>query len=183
MDKIARPRGLIAYDTIARQDAAVQGKTSRLRLVRPRTLLYAGLILVVGIIMLVAFLNRTTLEINVLHDRNPPYVLLSDGSIRNGYTVKILNKLHEARTFTLAPRGLPGAKLAVVGMQADGSIRVTTDDLREVRVLVTVPPAELAKQEEGTVPFQLVVHDVASGDEVARGTRFQKPTSTGAGRP
>jgi cytochrome c oxidase accessory protein FixG len=183
MDKIARPRGLIAYDTIARQDAAVQGKTSRLRLVRPRTLLYAGLILVVGAIMLVAFHNRTTLEINVLHDRNPPYVLLSDGSIRNGYTVKILNKLHEARAFTLAPRGLPGARLAIVGMEADGSIRVTTDDLREVRVLVTVPPAELARQEEGTVPFQLVVHDVTSGHEMARGTRFQKPVSTGAGRP
>ena len=58
--------------------------------------------------MLAAWLNRTILEVNVLHDRNPPFVLLSDGSIRNGYTVKILNKLHEPRTFTLAARGLAG---------------------------------------------------------------------------
>ena len=35
---------------------------------------------------------RATLDINVLHDRNPLFVTLSDGSIRNGYTVKILNK-------------------------------------------------------------------------------------------
>ena len=56
--------------------------------------------------MLVALLNRTTLEVNVLHDRNPPYVLLSDGGVRNGYTVKILNKLHEPREFSLEARGL-----------------------------------------------------------------------------
>ena len=85
---------------------------------RPRTLLYAGLICLVGAIMLAALLNRTTLEINVLHDRNPPYVLLSDGGVRNGYTVKILNKLHEPREFTLEARGLPGARLAIVGMDA-----------------------------------------------------------------
>ena len=53
----------------------------------------------------------------MLHDRNPPYVLLSDGGMRNGYTVKILNKLHEPREFTLEVRGLPGARLAVVGME------------------------------------------------------------------
>ena len=80
--------------------------TAPLRLVRPRTLLYAALIGIVGAIMLVALLNRSTLEINVLHDRNPPYVLLSDGGIRNGYTVKILNKLHEPHEFTLEVRGL-----------------------------------------------------------------------------
>ncbi len=94
MGRVGRPRGLIAYDTIAKQEAAAKGATAPLQLLRPRTLLYAGLICLVGAIMLVALCNRTTLEINVLHDRNPPYVLLSDGSVRNGYTVKILNKLH-----------------------------------------------------------------------------------------
>ena len=40
--------------------------------------------------MLYALLTRTLLDINVLHDRNP--VALSDGSIRNAYTVRLLNK-------------------------------------------------------------------------------------------
>ncbi len=145
MDKVGRPRGLISYDTIAKQEAATQGKTAPLRLIRPRTLLYAGLIALVGAIMLAALLNRSTLQINVLADRNPPFVLLSDGGIRNGYTVKILNKLHEPRAFTLRVSGLPDARLAIVGMSADAAIRVTTDDLREVRVLVTVPAAALTQ--------------------------------------
>src|SRR5262245_55190887 len=115
MGKVGRPRGLIAYDTIARQDAAAKGSKVPLRIVRPRTLLYAGLISLVGLIMLMAVLNRSTLQINALADRNPPYVLLSDGGIRNGYTVKILNKLHEPREFMLEVRGLPKARLMIVG--------------------------------------------------------------------
>ena len=33
----------------------------------------------------------------MLPDRNPLFVVLSDGSLRNNYTVKILNKLHDVR--------------------------------------------------------------------------------------
>ena len=183
MSKIGRPRGLIAYDTIAGQEAAAKGGTARLQLVRARTLLYAGLIGLVGAIMLVALLHRTTLEVNVLRDRNPPYVLLSDGGVRNGYTVKILNKLHEPRDFSLAVRGLPQAKLAIVGIDAGTAIRVTTDDLRELRVLVTVPAAELAEPKSAGTSFALVVRDLDSGQETARTTQFQKPASANGRRP
>jgi polyferredoxin len=182
MDRVGRPRGLIAYDTIAKQEAVAQGRTAPLRLIRPRTLLYAGLISIVGAIMLVALLNRTTLEINVLHDRNPPFVQLSDGGIRNGYTVKVLNKLHTPRAFALTSRDLEGARLAVVGMDDAGApIHVPTDALRELRVLVTLPPAAIARIEGGVTGFGLVVRDVASGQETVRATLFQKPAR--GGRP
>jgi cytochrome c oxidase accessory protein FixG len=174
MDKVRRPRGLIAYDTIANQEAVAKGLRAPWRLVRPRTLIYAGLIALVGIIMLAALLNRSMLDINVLRDRNPPYVLLSDGGIRNGYTVKILNKRHQPRDFLLDVRGLPGASLTVVGLEAGKHIRVTTDDLRELKVFVSVPPAELAKLDAPAVPFSLIVRDVASGEETARATHFQR---------
>jgi polyferredoxin len=174
MDRVGRPRGLIAYDTIAGQEAAATGKKAPLKIIRPRTLVYTGLIALVGLIMLAAVLNRSTLQVNVLADRNPPYVLLSDGGIRNGYTVKILNKLHEPRVFTLQARGLPQARLAIVGMSADSGIRVTTDDLRELRVLVTVPAPALSRLEGATTPFELVVRDAASGQETARTAHFQR---------
>jgi cytochrome c oxidase accessory protein FixG len=175
MDRVDRPRGLIAYDTIANQEVAAKGTSASWRLIRPRTLLYTGLIVLVGAIMLAALLHRSTLDINVLHDRNPPYVLLSDGGIRNGYTVKILNKRHQPRDFTLETRGLAGAGMAIVGMDAGARIRVTTDDLRELRVFVTLPPAQLAKADTASIPFALVVRDAVSGEETARTTHFQKP--------
>jgi cytochrome c oxidase accessory protein FixG len=175
MHKVGRPANLIAYDTIANQGAAARGGTAPLQIIRARTLLYAGLIAVVSVIMLVVLLNRTTLEINVLHDRNPPYVMLSDGSVRNGYTIKILNKLHQPREFTLATRDLPGAQISIVGLEPGAKIRVTTDDVRELRAFVTLSKADAARGEPGNVPFFLVVKDVGSGFETSRGVNFQKP--------
>ena len=177
MDKVGRPRGLVAYSTIAQQEAAAKGATAPLKIVRTRTLLYVALLGIVGAVMLVALLNRTVLEINVLSDRNPPYVRLSDGGIRNGFTVKILNKLHEPRDYQLAVRGLEGARLTILGMetQAQPLIRVATDDLREIRVLIVVPKAQLETLRDQSTPFNLVIRDVASGRETPRLVKFQRP--------
>ena len=176
MGKIGRPKNLIAYETIAGLEATAKGTTAPLRLIRARTLLYAGMIGIVSAIMLVALLNRTTLEINVLHDRNPPFVRLSDGGVRNGYTIKILNKLHQPREFTLTTEGLPGAKLSIVGLDVGSPISVRTDDLRELKVFVTLAPGEMPRGDLSTVSFSLVVRDAALGTTTARTTNFQMPT-------
>jgi len=174
MSRIGRPRNLIAYDTIAGRQAAANGLDSNVRLLRTRTLLYGGLIALVAVIMLAAVLLRSTVEINILHDRNPPFVLLSDGSVRNAYTVKILNKMHEPRVFSLSTQGLPGALLTIVGNNGDGNIRVGTDDLREVRVLVTVPVSYLAPQARTATTFAMIVTDVESRHSNERTTLFQR---------
>ena len=68
MDKVGRPRGLIAYDTIRNLDAGAEN-AEPLRLLRPRVLLYASAIALVSIIMIVALIMRPVLDVNVLHDR------------------------------------------------------------------------------------------------------------------
>jgi polyferredoxin len=77
----------------------------------------------------------------VLHDRNPIYVRLSDGSLRNAYTLRILNKSLEPKTYVLSMTGLPDADIDVIGSSSfAGSnplIPVGPDQTREVRVLVT----------------------------------------------
>ena len=97
---------------------------------RPRVLLYATLMAIVGVIMLTALLLRPELEVSVLHDRNPIWVKLSDGGLRNGYTLKLLNKLYEPRSFKLGVRGLVGATLSVVGHEheTDPVVTVAPDD-------------------------------------------------------
>ena len=128
------------------------------RFVRARTLLYAGFIAVVGAIMLAAFPHRTTLEINVLHERNPPYVLLSDGSIRNGYTVKILNKRQEPREFRLGGGPAGGATRHRRCGRSGPPIRVDHRRLRELRVLVTVAAGSECRGWNAAPRLQLVVH-------------------------
>ncbi|GAB4235874.1 MAG: cytochrome c oxidase accessory protein CcoG [Methyloligellaceae bacterium] len=177
MDKVGRPRGLITYDTVDNLEAAARGERSPVRLLRPRVILYASLILLVGLIMLVALWNRTLLEVNVLRDRNPIFVQLSDGSVRNGYTVKILNKRHEPRTFRLDVRGLPGAAIRVVGYEkdADPQIEVPPDDLRALRVFVTLPPQSLDNLRAGATSFDFIVEDTGDGTMVSNDTTFRSP--------
>ncbi|MFM9940117.1 MAG: cytochrome c oxidase accessory protein CcoG [Hyphomicrobiaceae bacterium] len=177
MGKIGRPPKLIAYDTVAKIEAQRQGAHEPLRIVRPRTVIYVGLLAAVGATMLWAWLHRAILEVNVLHDRNPPYVRLTDGGVRNGYTVKVLNKLHQPRSFAITVDGVPGAALAVVG--AEPQFSVVTDTLRELRVFVTVPRALAVAEAGRSLPMTFVVRDVASGHTVMRRTSFQMSPASG----
>ncbi len=97
MEKVGRPLGLITYDTERNQQNRAAGRPTIYRLVRPRTLIYSLLFLVVAGAMLWSLLFRPTLDINVLQERSPLFVTLSDGDIRNGYTLNLLNKMLEPR--------------------------------------------------------------------------------------
>ena len=175
MSKVGRPDNLISYDTIAGQAAATQGKVAMPRLTRPRTLLYAGLITFVSLVMAAALANRSLLDINVLADRNPFFVRLANGDIRNGYTLKILNKLHEPRRFDIHVEDLPGAKLLIGGHDsgADPEITVPTDDLSEVRVFVMLPAVAAAGLDPHGGHFTFAVRDTESGRLARRLTTFR----------
>src|SRR5947199_56749 len=71
--------------------------------------------------------------------RNAIFVRLSDGALRNAYTVRISNKRSDRREFALSLSGLPGSLLDVVQTRDDGRfvVEVGPDQTREVRVLVT----------------------------------------------
>jgi len=163
MTKVGRPTGLIAYDTDINIKRRVEGNTNVFRLVRPRTIIYSAIILLVGAIMLYTLATRSFLDISVLHDRNPLAVRLSDGSVRNAYTVRFLNKQSHYRTVALDVLGLPDAKVQVVGSDAavEGRpyIVIGPDQTTEMRVLVTVPAT--AKLDKSTdIEFRISDTDV-----------------------
>jgi cytochrome c oxidase accessory protein FixG len=143
MDRVGRPQGLIAYDTFRNLDSASHAERAPLRLVRPRTVLYSALIALVVGIMGWAFAMRADVEISVIEDRNPLFVRLSDGGIRNGYTLKILNKTHEPHRFIVGVDGIAASKMSVVGFEG-GEMPVDADGLRAVKIYVTVPHAARA---------------------------------------
>jgi cytochrome c oxidase accessory protein FixG len=148
MQEIGRPAGLIGYDTDINMQRRREGKAPIYRIIRPRTLIYAAAIAIVGGIMLYTLATRATMDVNVLHERNPLFVQLSDGGVRNDYTVRILNKGAQ-RSFALELSGLPGATIRVAGIETgpDGKpiVEVGQDQTREVRLSVQVGPADLPK--------------------------------------
>ena len=101
---------------------------------------------------------------------------LSDGDMRNGYTVKILNKIQHARTFRLAVEGLEDAEVSIVGLGAETpTIEVVPDDLRALKVLVTVPAGERDELKGAVTPFRFAITDASDGTTIYHEATFRGP--------
>ena len=143
MDRFGLPRGLISYDSSSNLLAREQGRTARFRLIRPRTLAYVALLVVIGGGMALKLAFRADTEVNVLHERAPLYVQLADGGIRNGYAYKILNMAAEDRSYRLSVEGIAGASLEVIGGDsgvAATELQADRDSVATYRLYVTAPP-------------------------------------------
>ncbi len=172
MTKLGRPTRLIAYDTDQNIRARMEGKPQTARVVRPRTLLYSVVILAVGAVMLFALTTRVSVALNVIHDRNPEYVVLSDGGVRNAYTIRILNKHNDARQFAIAV-DLAGGTLEVVGADAiDGQqvAKVGPDQTREMRAIVSLDGAAVDSQ-----PIRFTITDRSDGSITEAVDNFRGP--------
>jgi len=176
MDKVGRPRGLVAYDTI-RNLEHVGAKTLPVHWLRPRVILYATLMGIVGVIMLTALILRPEIEVDVLHDRNPIYVKLSEGGVRNGYTVKLINKLYDPRSYRLTVQGLPQATLSIVGREKDANpvVPVPADRLESVRVYVALDKSSAHALPNSATDFTFVVTDAESATSVEHKATFEGP--------
>jgi polyferredoxin len=172
MERLDRPTRLIAYDTDINIQRRMDGEAPVNRMVRPRTLLYSALIVAVGAIMTWSLSARTLSGVNVLHDRNPEYVMLADGGVRNAYTVRILNKRTAPRDYAITVEGLQDPVVEVTASNESSQvITVAADQGRELRVVVSVaaPPAETS------VPVTFVVTNVEDGEAFKVTDNFRGP--------
>ena len=177
MANLDLPRGLIGYDSQRNQDLQAVGKPLRHHFVRPRTIVYAAIFALICGVMAWGLLNRTTVEVNVLHDRNPVFVTLSDGSIRNGYTIRVLNKTREEKVYKLAFDGLGYATMTVVGQENSSAeniarLHAAPNSVATYHVFLTVPPEIAMAQTEN---FDFVLTDRETGAEAHHETVFRGP--------
>ena len=175
MKKGDRPTGLIAYDTDVAVARRAAGMPTQYRLIRARTVLYAALMVAIAALMAWGLLNRGTFEVNVLKDRSPPYVRLSNGDIRNGYTLKLVNKSGEAREMSLEANGIDGLELEVIGLEATEAGRmllpVAAHGVDRYRIFVTVPKETAGGRDH----FTLLLQDTATGELHGNRTSFMAP--------
>ena len=176
MARIGRPGDLITYDSLANQAARAAGRPTRFRPIRPRTLIYAVILVAVVAAMATLLLRRDTLDVAVQPDRAPLFVRLSDGSIRNGYTIKILNKERDTQHFRLALHGLDGARLSVIGYTPDAAggilLPVAGDSVGTFTGFVQAPRDALAG-ESNHIDFAIT--DVETSRTAHHGSIFRGP--------
>lgn len=173
MDKVGHARNLIRYTTshiLEEEKKAISAchckgeeRTCRTnvtagvreqhkakwRLIRPRTIYYTFVLLAVMAIMLAALVFRAPVELHVLHDRNPLFVKLSNGDVRNGYDVKILNKTYQEKVFDIQVEGLDGYTLEAKGAgNVDAhKFKAMANSVSTIRVFVKAPMQKEANKE------------------------------------
>src|SRR3954453_7218297 len=134
------------------------------------------MIMGVGAIMLYALLTRSLLDVNVLHDRNPVAVKLSDGSIRNAYTVRLLNKHGFDRIIAIDIDGPVNATVHVVGVDSVTPDRpmivLGRDQTADLRLLFTAPAESNA---EKSIPVRFRVTDIGLGEVASATDNFVSP--------
>ncbi|BAE52994.1 cytochrome c oxidase accessory protein CcoG [Paramagnetospirillum magneticum] len=173
MDRYGLPRGLISYDSSSNIEARKCGKPTGLRIIRPRTMIYGGIMALAASVMLFRLTTRPDVDVNVLHERAPLFVQMSNGSIRNGYVYKVLNMKAEDRVFSVHLEGVEDAAIDVVGGAsnvAKAELRVPRDSVGEFRLYVTVPAAKAASK---SMPVTFVLD--GSSREVRTRTIFAGP--------
>jgi cytochrome c oxidase accessory protein FixG len=109
-DRMHMKNELIRYTSMRE----IQGEKTRW--FRPRILIYGALLMIFlgGIAIYLAV--KSPLSLNVIKHRQPIYIMQSDGSIQNNFTIRILNMYSQARTFSLEVAGLPDVALSVVAI-------------------------------------------------------------------
>ena len=161
MDQIGAPHGLIRYTS---STALLKG--GKTRFARPKTLGYGVILFATLIFFIVTLSTKSTLEFNVLRDRNVLGRYAGD-YIQNSFTLKILNKTDRARTFTLAAEGLDGLHIVNAA-----PFTVAASGIQETIIRVNAPRDVVT----GTSNIRLVVIPQDAPDEAVRhDTTFHQP--------
>ncbi|MEJ5990057.1 cytochrome c oxidase accessory protein CcoG [Ramlibacter sp. PS3R-8] len=134
MDKMHYPRGLIRFTT---QRALEQGSGRAAilrRVLRPRVLVYAAVLLVLTAGMMASLALRTPLKVDVVRDRAALARFAAGGRLENVYRLQVMNATEQPQRYRIDAGGLPGLSLA-----SDAVVEVGAAESRWVAVRLQVP--------------------------------------------
>ncbi|WP_225028021.1 cytochrome c oxidase accessory protein CcoG [Xinfangfangia pollutisoli] len=178
MDRIGKPRHLIGYLALTDETREREGKAPKSvwkHVFRLRTVLYTVLWAGIGIGLVAALFLRTSIDVNITPVRNPTFVTLSDGTIRNTYDLRLLNKHGEDRWFDITVTSEARLELAIEGRD-DLRVLVPANQTFDARVYVTAAPgSEAATRDKTELNFWISdegTADQPGNDRVKKETIF-----------
>ncbi|PUA19457.1 cytochrome c oxidase accessory protein CcoG [Glaciimonas sp. PCH181] len=135
MTKIDAPPGLIRYATEHAITQRLSPKQIRQRVLRPRVLIYIGLLFLIVSAFSGALITRTPLKLDVIRDRGAMGREVEDGMIENVYRLQVMNTAETAHRYKIAVSGMP-----TISMASPDEVNLDGASSRAVPVRVRVDP-------------------------------------------
>jgi cytochrome c oxidase accessory protein FixG len=164
MDRLGRPRGLIAYRALA----ALEGVRAP-RLVRPRVAIYAALLAALTVSFGVALARRVPMELTIEHNRDALYTRAADGRVGNAFTLHIENRARAEERFRVRLESEPAGFALIVGQNP---IPVAAVGTASASVFVMAPSGAAR---EARLRF-VMEPEIRTGRALVRETRFIAPS-------
>lgn len=102
MEKLDKPKGLIRYAAIDE----FAGKPLPPIWKRPRVIVYTSIMTIAALAGFYALFTLSPIDLKVLHERAPLFVQMSDGTIQNKYTLKVVNLSDKVKSYKVEVSGL-----------------------------------------------------------------------------
>lgn len=164
MDKIDTPRELIRYTTESR----LSGKDTKV--MRPRVYIYAILIICMLVGVAVGLVNRGSVALDIIRDRNTLFRDSGDGNIENIFRLRIINKDVKAHVFSISIEGLDMANL-----EMDSSIpSIPSGEIHDQIVRIKIDPSELNGARSTKFDIRITAEDDKNASTVEE-TRYLGP--------
>ncbi len=173
MKKVGKPRGLVDYMAFTDETNEREGNPPKpiwQHIIRVRTIVYTSLWTLVGVLLIVALFMRSEIDLNVTPVRNPVFVVLADGSIRNTYEIRIRNKQDGAHPFDVQVTPSEGFEIGLQGTEST-IVVVEADETGTHKVFIIAKkgtPAAVA----GLTDIRIWVEDKFTGDRTYSDTVF-----------
>jgi cytochrome c oxidase accessory protein FixG len=165
MDKIGKPRGLIRYASLDE----MKHKEVKPFFKRPRVLIYSAIILFAVTGILYGLTNLGTYDLKVIHERQPLYVQMSDGSIQNRYDLKILNKTDQEMHISIRVTGAEGIETKGIREK----MTLPASKLTSFPVFISIPKKHILKER---TPIYFTIESYQEfGDTVEYQSMFYGP--------
>jgi polyferredoxin len=142
----------------------MEGVPVKAMLARPRVWIYSTILVVALAGIVYGLSSLAAIDLKVLHERAPLFVTLSDGSIQNKYTLKMLNKTPEDLSATISVSGPEGLQLT----GAEEPVTIQHGTVTPAMVFVKLPKKDLSQERE-TIRFR--VEAVRPNGQVVRSER------------
>lgn len=147
MDKVNRPRGLIRYSSRKEMEGINLPPLFR----RPRVIAYSTIFLLAVSGIAYGLTHIPPVELSIVHERQPLYIRMSNGDIRNKYTIKAVNKTAADLPVRLSIEPNEG-DVKIVGGPAD--LVLDAGKLVPVSVFLSARPGDL-QEKKTTIRFVL----------------------------